>query len=678
MGNETIRVIVKGEDELSAVFARAGTATTNLGKEATIASKGIDFMSVALGNLAADALGAAVDGVKDFVAGSIELASNAGETTSLLENSLGPATVQFSQDIGEMAEATNRSAIELEKGASTIVAMTKSMGFGQEAAGEFSASMAQIAVDLGSFFNQSTEQVFQDLQSALAGSAETMLKYGIDVKETALQNAAYEMGLISQGQTLDRVTRAQVLQAEILRQAADAMGDAERTSDSFSNTQRGLEAATLDLQAALGEELIPTMYEVVIASTDVVRGFNAMLTASELSDEIKLLSDDYKELQKAIQDVATEGNFLNVMESHRIEAKLNAEVLELLKAGVEGTAEELVGYAQAAIAADMRAKAMNDAFEDQLEVTNDLMPVYSQLAYGLKQVTIAELDATEAFEEFQETIDPRTFERLIALFGDEALALDYLRQVTHDAGQASDDYELSADQLGATISDTTIPALGDYYTETDRARGITRDARDEIDQLKADMLGIAGPAQEGASAFGRAAFEIWQDAQEAAGQVSDLNDELDDLTGFYEAEITTPGAQDAIDIIAILKGKAEETAGTYEIIYNVTVTGDEPPEGGGATGGGTGNLPAPEEPAFLHGGYTGATGGIVDPHEFVFSSPAVQAIGLENLEAMHRLAKTGQSAGSTINHFNMTVHTSASTSTVTQDFHLMQSLAGNH
>jgi hypothetical protein len=41
---------------------------------------------------------------------------------------------------------------------------------------------------------------------------------------------------------------------------------------------------------------------------------------------------------------------------------------------------------------------------------------------------------------------------------------------------------------------------------------------------------------------------------------------------------------------------------------------------------------------FSSGGYTGEGGGIVHPREFVFSAPAVKAIGLQNLESAHRAA----------------------------------------
>lgn len=49
-------------------------------------------------------------------------------------------------------------------------------------------------------------------------------------------------------------------------------------------------------------------------------------------------------------------------------------------------------------------------------------------------------------------------------------------------------------------------------------------------------------------------------------------------------------------------------------------------------------------PGFSEGGYTGDTGGIVHPHEVVFSAPAVETLGRDNLLALHSSAKAGNSS----------------------------------
>ena len=94
------------------------------------------------------------------------------------------------------------------------------MGFGQQIAANYGASMAQVALDLGSFFNRSTEDALMDIQSALAGSSETMQKYGIDVRETALKQEALDRGWIQS--STDVIPRLQ--RSHFRRRAAEALG----------------------------------------------------------------------------------------------------------------------------------------------------------------------------------------------------------------------------------------------------------------------------------------------------------------------------------------------------------------------------------------------------------------------------------------------------------------------
>lgn len=212
---------------------------------------------------------AAVAGGAVALGRSLGQATNAAETFSLVVNSLGPAAEGFNQRIAEIAETSRRSRFELAEGASTIIAMTRSMGAGQEQAADFGATFAQISTDLGSFFNQPTEQVFLDIRAALAGSSETLQKYGVDVRETTLKTIALNRGLIEEGETLDRLTRAMLIQSEIQRQAADAMEDAARTADSASNRIRGIQAVIRDTSTEIGLTFLPIWNEML----GVIEGF---------------------------------------------------------------------------------------------------------------------------------------------------------------------------------------------------------------------------------------------------------------------------------------------------------------------------------------------------------------------------------------------------------------------
>lgn len=205
----------------------------------------------------------------------LNMGGDAVETASLIENSLGPAAEGFAQRIADIADATNRSKFELAEHGSIIVAMTRAMGASQEQASSMSATFSQMAVDLGSFFNQDTATVFEDIRSALAGSSEPMQKYGLDVRETTLKQIALNHELVtSADDILPRLVRAQAIAIAIQEQASDAMGDAERTAGSFQNQLRGLQADIRDTATEIGVRLLPT-------ATKIISGFKQILPAIE-------------------------------------------------------------------------------------------------------------------------------------------------------------------------------------------------------------------------------------------------------------------------------------------------------------------------------------------------------------------------------------------------------------
>ena len=228
------------------------------------AGKGLDFFDVALGNLIAGGLTKAVDlagqaaqALIDFGRESVGLASDYRETASLLENSLGGAYGSLLENLEDIEDATGRSDQLLQQNISSIIAMTKAQGFANDAAADFGSTIAGIGLDLESFFN--SETAFEDIQSALAGSSETLQKYGIDVREATLQNIAFREGLIANRDEYTQQIRTQALLVAIQEQAADAIGDAARTSEGWANSQRALNEQFAEFQISVGETLIDVL-----------------------------------------------------------------------------------------------------------------------------------------------------------------------------------------------------------------------------------------------------------------------------------------------------------------------------------------------------------------------------------------------------------------------------------
>lgn len=268
--DEKVVVEIIGKDSGAAkVLSSVGSKLTSFAKTAGIAiAAGIGLGTVAMGKFSSDLT---------------MMGADAGETLNLIQQTFGNAANSYVANISQIAGATERSRYQLLEGTAAIGAMSKSLGMGESAAATYSAQWAQISADMSSFFNVPIEGALADIQSAMAGSSEPMLKYGIDTRQTALEQIALREGLMQVGEEMTNTVRAQALQIAVMEQAADAMGDAERTADSLSNSIKGIQASSVDASTDLGMLLIPTAERLVNAFKAALPGLQNVVAGIVLT-----------------------------------------------------------------------------------------------------------------------------------------------------------------------------------------------------------------------------------------------------------------------------------------------------------------------------------------------------------------------------------------------------------
>lgn len=190
---------------------------------------------------------------------SVRAASAAGEAASKAETVFGDAFDEMDAWITGIQDSIPASRAELHGMTADLAALGKALGGTPEQAKEMSKEFTVLAADLGSFNDVPVEEALAAIRSALVGSSEPMLRFGVDTRQTALEAKALEMGLIAEGEALDQSTRALVIATQIREQATDAMGDAERTAGSFANQTKFLKAGMADLAVTIGQQLLPIL-----------------------------------------------------------------------------------------------------------------------------------------------------------------------------------------------------------------------------------------------------------------------------------------------------------------------------------------------------------------------------------------------------------------------------------
>lgn len=187
----------------------------------------------------------------------VKIASDARESLNKFQVVFGdfaPEVERFAQSITDSFGIAKQEMIALLSGLQdTFVPM----GFSREQASELSQSIAQLALDVGSFQNVATADVANRFTSAIVGNHEAVRSLGISLTEATLKTEAMRLGLGDASGELDQTQKIMARMSLIARGSADAIGDLDRTSEEFANRLRATQGRILELRRQLGEMLIP-------------------------------------------------------------------------------------------------------------------------------------------------------------------------------------------------------------------------------------------------------------------------------------------------------------------------------------------------------------------------------------------------------------------------------------
>ena len=245
-------VVIKiaAKDMASKVMAAISLNVKKMASNVTAASKKISIATKTM-STAFVKLGAVVATV--VTGGFAVMVSKASD----MQEAMGKFAVVFGDSAGDVEASAKSMAAELGVSRLEIIQMLGNMqdllvpmGVATEEATGMSQQMARLAVDLGSFNNMASEQVFGDLQAAITGSGEVMKKYGVVLNETAVKQELLNMGM--DPANADDAAKAQARLNIIMAGTTAAQGDAVRTAGSFANQVKLLKANFADLAVSIG------------------------------------------------------------------------------------------------------------------------------------------------------------------------------------------------------------------------------------------------------------------------------------------------------------------------------------------------------------------------------------------------------------------------------------------
>lgn len=227
---------------------------------------------------------------------AINHAKNAQESLSRFSAVFKEQSAAATAFADTLAKQVGRSAIEIKDGLSSFQSFFLGLGFTADRSRELSQSLQALSIDFASFNNLTDEDAMGRFISAMSGSSEVVDRYGINLKQAAMQEELLAEGV---KKTWTEVTEQEkaIARLNIIMKsmgAQGAVGDAERTAGSLSNQLKALNAQIKDAAVEIGTALIPASTQLVTQATDAARSFskwaseNMALITSTATATVKL------------------------------------------------------------------------------------------------------------------------------------------------------------------------------------------------------------------------------------------------------------------------------------------------------------------------------------------------------------------------------------------------------
>ena len=212
--------------------------------------------------------------ITSVIAGWITESNSYIETMNLFTVSMGQYADEAYLYAQRVSEIMGVDPAEWMRDQGVFMTLADGFGVASDRAYVMSQNLTQLTYDLASFFNISTEDAFQKLESGIAGELEPLRRLGYDLSVARLQQEAYNLGIEKSVNAMSQAEKAELRYYAIMTQVTNAQGDMARTLEAPANQLRILQAQVTQCARAFGNLFIPVLNAVlpyVIAVVKVIR-----------------------------------------------------------------------------------------------------------------------------------------------------------------------------------------------------------------------------------------------------------------------------------------------------------------------------------------------------------------------------------------------------------------------
>lgn len=271
----------------------------------------------------------------NWIGKAITLSNKYQEDLNLFTASMGKYAAAAQEYAENVSEVMGIDPAEWMRNQGIFNTLLTGFGAVSDRAYTMSKNLTQLGYDISSFFNISTEDAMQKLQSGISGELEPLRRLGYDLSQARLQQTAYTLGIKENVSAMTQAEKAELRYYAIMTQVTTAQGDMARSLEAPANQLRILQAQFTMAARAIGNIFIPILNKLIpvgIAVLQIIRdvanaiaklfGFqlteidysglnNATSSVGGLTDELDNASSAAKELKKYLAGF----DELNVMPS---------------------------------------------------------------------------------------------------------------------------------------------------------------------------------------------------------------------------------------------------------------------------------------------------------------------------------------------------------------------------
>ena len=221
-----------------------------------------------LKSMASKVLGAvgitlSVAGIKSAIDGCVEVASSIEEMQNKFDVVFGDMRNEVDKWAQEYSDAIGRNKNDIKTYLADQQNLLVGFGMTRQAGAEMAEQMTSLALDLASFGNMDETASVNAMTKAVMGESEAAETLGAVLNDSTRAQAMATLGLKGTYDKLDQLTKMQVNYQAILQQSPDAIGDCQRSLDSYESTKKRYIAKLKEIKTIVGQFFLPTYQKIL-------------------------------------------------------------------------------------------------------------------------------------------------------------------------------------------------------------------------------------------------------------------------------------------------------------------------------------------------------------------------------------------------------------------------------